>query len=93
MNKIFVAALLLGTSSFAMAQSTTPKYTPRHEMKYTPRHEMKNAKVHNPGPGASYLSPGHQIQRHTTVGVSRGTTKGASEYTPHENALEAKSRR
>jgi hypothetical protein len=85
MNKIIVAVLLLGTSSFAMAQSTTTKYTPGHE--------MKNPKVHNPGPGASYLSPGHQMQRHTTVGVSRGTTKGASEYTPHDNALDAKSRR
>ena len=77
------AAVLLGTVSFAMAQGASS---------YSPGHEMKNPKIVNKGPGASYLSPGHEMQRHSTVGLSRGTTRGASEFSPGDRMNDKRTR-
>jgi len=67
-------ALLLGTVSFAVAQTTK---TSPGASQYSPGHEMKNSKT-NKGPGASEYAPGDRMHDKGTVGQS----KGASEYSP-----------
>ena len=70
------AALLLGTASFAAAQSKNGATSPGAS-KYSPGHEMQNSKTKT-GPGASEYSPGDRMHDKGTVGRS----KGASEYSP-----------
>lgn len=70
------AALLLGTASFAVAQSKRDTTSPGAS-KYSPGHEMQNSKSKT-GRGASEYSSGDGMHDKGTVGKS----KGASEYSP-----------
>ena len=74
-----VTAVLLATSSFAVAQETKSGGTASPgASQYSPGHEMQNSKK-NTGPGASEFSPGDRMKDNKgTVGQS----KGASEYSP-----------
>ena len=71
------AALLLGTSSFALAQNS-PSTTSPGASGYSPGHEMQNSTTPSTGPGASEFSPGHKMKEKGTVGQARG----ASEFSP-----------
>jgi len=75
MNKTIViaTAILLGTSSFALAQKGASGNSPGHEMQSAPTGSSK---------GASEYSPGDRMQDKNTTGMS--TSKGASEYSPGE---------
>jgi hypothetical protein len=74
-----VTAVLLATSSFAVAQGTKSGGTASPgASQYSPGHEMQNSKT-NTGPGASEFSPGDRMKDNKgTVGQS----KRASEYSP-----------
>jgi hypothetical protein len=67
-------ALLLGTASFAFAQSGTKSPGASQN---SPGHEMQRSRT-NTGPGASEFSPGDRMHDQGTVGQS----KGASEFSP-----------
>jgi hypothetical protein len=71
-------ALLLGTSTAVMAQSskTTDKMTPGHQMQ--DKGSFKNETTGQTSPGASGYSPGHQMQREG----SKEGMPGASGYAP-----------
>jgi hypothetical protein len=71
-------ALLLGTSTAVMAQSskTTDKMTPGHQMQ--DKGPYKNETTGQTSPGASGYSPGHQMQREG----SKEGMPGASGYAP-----------
>lgn len=72
-------ALLLGTASFAVAQTSKSgggTASPGASQS-SPGHEMQNSKSSS-GPGASEYSPGDRMHDKGTV----GRAKGASEYTP-----------
>jgi hypothetical protein len=69
-------ALLLGSSSFALAQNGSGMTSPGAAGS-SPGHEMQNSKTKT-GPGASEYSPGDRMHDKGTVGQS----KGASEYSP-----------
>src|SRR5690349_17025888 len=73
------AALLLGTASFASAQTHSATKSPGASS-YSPGHEVK--KSDTKGPGASELSPGHRMKESGTVGQARGRARGASELSP-----------
>ena len=76
MNKtLIVAALLAGSTTFAMAQSNAGDAS-----KMSPGHQMQNSS--GTSRGAPEMSPGDRMQDKGTVGQSRGTTRGASEYSP-----------
>jgi hypothetical protein len=80
-DTIFVAAaLLVGTTAFAIAQSNTGGGA----SSMSPGHEMQSPSgSSSTGKGASEYSPGDRMQDSKgTVGKSRGSTKGASEYSP-----------
>jgi hypothetical protein len=64
------AGLLLGSSTMALAQSSTPNRTPGHEMQQRGSYRGE--------PGASGYSPGHEMQRKG----SRCGEPGASGYAP-----------
>jgi hypothetical protein len=70
-------ALLLGTATFAVAQSRGAGTASPGASQYSPGHEMQNSKS-NTGPGASEFSPGDTMRGKGTVGRS----KGASENSP-----------
>jgi hypothetical protein len=69
-------ALLLGTASFAIAQTGGGTTSPGASQN-SPGHEMQRSKT-NTGPGASEFSPGDRMHDSGTVGRS----KGASELSP-----------
>ena len=77
---VVATALLVGTTTFAIAQSKTGSGA----SSMSPGHEMQSPSgSNNTGKGASEYSPGDRMQdRKGTVGQSRGSTKGASEYSP-----------
>ncbi|MCC8982326.1 hypothetical protein [Bradyrhizobium acaciae] len=72
-------ALLLGTASFAVAQTAKSGggTASPGASQYSPGHEMQNSKT-NTGHGASEYSPGDRMHDKGTVGQS----KGASDYSP-----------
>jgi hypothetical protein len=70
-------ALLLGTASLAVAQTSKSGTTSPGASQYSPGHEMQGSTTNN-GPGASENSPGDRMRDKGTVGQSRG----ASEYSP-----------
>ena len=74
-----VTALLLGTASFAFAQTSGGTASPGASQS-SPGHEMQNSKT-NTGPGASEFSPGDRMHDKGTVGQS----KGASELSPGDH--------
>ena len=74
------AALLLGTASLAVAQSTTKGGTTSPgASQYSPGHEMQDSTT-TTAPGASENSPGTRTREKGTVGQSKGT--GATEMAP-----------
>lgn len=72
-------ALLLGTASLAVAQTTNKGGTTSSPgaSQYSPGHEMQDSTT-NTGPGASQNSPGTRMHEKGTIGQSRG----ASEMSP-----------
>jgi hypothetical protein len=88
MKKMIVvaSALVLGTASFAVAQSRSGTSSPGASQ-YSPGHEMQNSKSKN-GPGASEYSPGHQMKDKGTTGQSRG----ASESSPGDRMNDKRGR-
>ena len=80
------AVLLLGATSFAVAQNRAGTASPGASQ-YSPGHEMQNSKS-NSGPGASEYSPGDRMHDKGTVGSS----KGASEYSPGDRMNDKRGR-
>lgn len=78
------AALLLGTATFAIAQSRGGS-TSSGASQYSPGHEMQGSKS---GSGASELSPGDQMRDKGTT----GRAKGASEYSPGDRMNDKRGR-
>ena len=78
LTAIAAAALLIGTSSAVVAQSskTPDRSTPGHQMQ--DKGSFKNETTGQTSPGASGYSPGHQMQRDG----SKGDMPGASGYAP-----------
>jgi hypothetical protein len=71
-------ALLLGTASLAVAQTTSKGGTASPgASQYSPGHEMQNSTT-TTAPGASENSPGSRMHEKGTIGQSRG----ASEMSP-----------
>jgi hypothetical protein len=79
-------ALLLGTASFAVAQSRSGTSSPGASQ-YSPGHEMQGSKS-NTGPGASENTPSDRMKDSTTTGKS----KGASEYSPGDRMNDKRGR-
>lgn len=75
MKTLIIAALLVGSATFAMAQSNAGG-----AWKMSPGHQMQNSS--STSRGASEMSPGDRMQDKGMVGQSCGTTRGASEYSP-----------
>ena len=80
------AVLLLGATSFAVAQNRGGTASPGASQ-YSPGHEMQNSKS-NSGPGASEYSPGDRMHDKGTV----GSAKGASEYSPGDRMNDKRGR-
>jgi hypothetical protein len=80
------AALLIGTASFAVAQTRGGSTSPGASQN-SPGHEMQGSKA-NTGPGASEYSPGDQMRDKGTTGQS----KGASEYSPGDRMNDKRGR-
>jgi hypothetical protein len=80
------AALLVGTASFAVAQTRGGSPSPGASQN-SPGHEMQGSKT-NTGPGASEYSPGDQMRDKGTTGQS----KGASEYSPGDRMNDKRGR-
>ena len=78
------AVLLLGATSFAVAQNRGGTASPGASQ-YSPGHEMQKS---NTGRGASEFSPGDQMRDKGTVGRS----KGASEYSPGDRMNDKRGR-
>ena len=79
-------ALLLGTASFAFAQTGGGTSSPGASQ-YSPGHEMQKSKTKT-GPGASEFSPGDRMHDQGTVGQS----KGASEFSPGDRMNDRRKR-
>ena len=86
-TSVIAAVLLLGTSSFAVAQTRGGGTASPGASQYSPGHEMQNSKS-NSGPGASEYSPGDRMHDKGTVGSS----KGASEYSPGDRMNDKRGR-
>lgn len=85
---VVATALLLGTASFAVAQSTNRSGTASPgASQYSPGHEMQSSKTKT-GPGASEYSPGDRMHDKGTVGKS----KGASEDSPGDRMNDKRKR-
>jgi hypothetical protein len=78
MTAVAAVALLLGTPTAVLAQSskTPDKSTPGHQMQ--DKGSFKNETTGQTSPGASGYSPGHQMQRDG----SKNDMPGASGHAP-----------
>ena len=82
---VIAAALLLGTATFAVAQTRGGSTSPGASQ-YSPGHEMQGTK-NGTGPGASEYTPGDQRDKGTV-----GKSKGASEYSPGDRMNDKRGR-
>lgn len=80
------AALLIGTTSFAVAQTSGGSTSPGASQN-SPGHGMQGSKT-STAPGASEYSPGDQMRDKGTTGQS----KGASEYSPGDRTNDKRGR-
>lgn len=90
-TSVLAAVLLLGVSSFAVAQTRGGGTASPGASQYSPGHEMQNSKS-NEGRGASEYSPGDRMHDKGTVGSSSRSTKGASEMSPGDRMNDKRGR-